>query len=339
MTIQRIAMLSVHTCPLAMLGGKKTGGMNVYIRDLTRELLRRGIEVDIFTRQQGACEPDLDHELGAGGRVVHVAAGPTGPLSSLAHAPLLPEFTRGVLDFAARTGRRYDLIHSHYWLSGLVAADLQAAWPGVPVVQMFHTLGHMKNRIARSESERESPLRIEKELQVMATVDRIVAATPAELAQLQWLYNADINKVAIIPPGVDLDRFHPLSLAEVRGRFQVPLRDCMILFVGRIEPLKGIDTLMRAIAILRAGCSADAPCLYLAIVGGDPDDPAHENAEMERLKQMRVDLNIEDVVTFLGSRIRTNCNIITPPPTWWWCPRITNRLAWWRSRRWPAARR
>ncbi len=302
MTIRRIAMLSVHTCPLAMLGGKKTGGMNVYVRDLTRELVRRGIQVDVFTRYQGACQDHSVQDLGDGGRLIHIVAGPQSPLPALRHLDYLPQFAQGVLDFAAGEGIDYDVLHSHYWISGLVARELQAAWGDLPVVQMFHTLGLMKNRIALRDSDREPEQRIDSERQVMGLVDRVVVATPAEEAQLQWLYGVDTRKVVVIPPGVDLDRFHSLDLRQARERVGVPLEDRMILYVGRIEPLKGIDTLMRAIAILRAGCPADAPCLYLSIIGGNPDDPAHENAEMERLKQMRVDLGIEDVVTFLGAK-------------------------------------
>jgi len=132
-------------------------------------------------------------------------------------------------------------------------------------------------------------------------VDQIIAATPAEEAQLHWLYGADPRKVTTIPPGVDLKRFQPIDLREARKRVGVPLQDRMILYVGRIEPLKGIDTLLRAIAILRAGCPSDAPCLYLVMIGGDPGDLTPQNAEMERLKRMREDLGIEDVVAFLGA--------------------------------------
>jgi D-inositol-3-phosphate glycosyltransferase len=276
--------------------------MNVYVRDLTREFARRGIQVDVFTRQQGLCDPHSVSELGQGSRVIHVTAGPTTPLSGPAHLPFLESFTSEVQSLVAEEGLRYDLVHSHYWLSGLVARELKAAWNGLPVVHMFHTLGLMKNRTARSESEREPSVRIEGERQVMAFADRIVASTPAEHAQLQWLYGANPDKIAIIPPGVDVNRFHPMAREEARQRIQVPAADSLILYVGRIEPLKGIDTLLQAIGILRAGCPDDAPCLYLAIIGGDPDDPDRENAEMERLKQMRVELGIEEVVTFLGSR-------------------------------------
>jgi D-inositol-3-phosphate glycosyltransferase len=295
-------MLSVHTCPLATLGGKKTGGMNVYVRDLASEFARRGIQVDVFTRQQGLCNPRQAHNIGENGRIIHISAGPEAPLSTLAHLDLLPEFTRQVLDLVAREGIHYDLIHSHYWLSGCVARDLQAAWGRVPVVQMFHTLGLMKNRIALRGQDREPAERIDKEHEVIEYVDQIIAATPAEEAQLHWLYGADPRKVTIIPPGVDLKRFQPMELREARKRVGVPCQDRMILYVGRIEPLKGIDTLLTAIAILRAGCPSDAPCLYLVMIGGDPDDTAHQNAEMERLKRTREELEIEDVVTFLGTR-------------------------------------
>ena len=301
MRVRRLAMLSVHTCPLAMLGGKKTGGMNVYVRDLTRELVRRGVQVDIFTRQQELCDPHDSDTLGPGGRVIHVPAGPASPLAGVDHLPLLPQFTHNLLTLVADEGAHYDLIHSHYWLSGLVAGELRAAWGGTPVVQMFHTLGLMKNRVALHDRDREPSIRIDRELAVMAAADRIVAATPAEQAQLQWLYGVNAGKVVVIPPGVDVARFHPIGLAEARRQVGVPVEDRMLLFVGRIEALKGIDTLLRAIAILRAGCP-DAPCLYLVIIGGDPDDPAHENAEMERLKTMRAELGIEDVVTFLGAK-------------------------------------
>ena len=295
-------MLSVHTCPLATLGGKKTGGMNVYVRDLAQEFERRGIQVDVFTREQGLCDMRGIHHFGDRGRVIHIPAGPLAPLTPIEHLEWLPHFYQEVKAFAAGEGVHYDLIHSHYWLSGLVARNLRAAWGNLPVVQMFHTLGLIKNQIALHAEDREPPLRIEKEREIIQNTDLIVAATPAEEAQLQRLYGADPRKIVTIPPGVDLSRFHPIDLQTARKRVNVPLEDLLILFVGRIEPLKGIDTLMRAIAILRAGCPDDAPCLYLSIIGGDPDDETHENAELARLVRMREELGIEDVVTFLGAK-------------------------------------
>lgn len=194
---RRVAMLSVHTCPLAMLGGKKTGGMNVYVRDLSRALGRRGIQVDIFTRSQDDCVPAVSHELGENGRVIHIAAGPEAPIPVAEVENYLDDFVAGVLAFAAAEGIQYDLIHSHYWLSGLVAEKLRDAW-GAPIVQMFHTLGHMKNRIALSDSERATPARIAGEKAVIQLADQIVAATPAEVSQLTWLYEADPDRKSVV---------------------------------------------------------------------------------------------------------------------------------------------
>ena len=298
--IKRIAMLSVHTCPLAMLGGKKTGGMNVYVRDFSHELGRQGILVDVFTRSQDDCAPRIVHDLGSGGRVIHITAGPEKPIPVDQVANYLDEFTTGVLNFAASENIQYDLIHSHYWLSGLVADRLRDAWQ-VPIVHMFHTLGHMKNKIAQSNSERASDARLSGEYQVMALADKLIAATPAEEAQLIELYNADPAKIAIIPPGVDLERFQPIIKETAKKRVGIPCGDTNILFAGRIEPLKGIDTMLRAMALIQERRPEVLHNACMAIIGGDPwaDDL---DEEMARLQQLRHDLDIHDLVTFLGAK-------------------------------------
>ncbi|MFQ5434046.1 MAG: glycosyltransferase, partial [Anaerolineae bacterium] len=175
-SIRRLAVLSVHTCPLAMLGGKKTGGMNVYVRDFSIELSRRGIQVDVFTRSQDDCVPRVVHDLGENGRVIHIPAGPEKPIPVPDITQYLDEFVQGVLDFAQSENIQYDLIHSHYWLSGLVAEKLRDAW-GIPFIHMFHTLGRMKNRIAQDDSQRAAPARIEGEKHVINIADRLIAAT------------------------------------------------------------------------------------------------------------------------------------------------------------------
>lgn len=297
----RVAMLSVHTCPLAMLGGKKTGGMNVYVRDLSRELGRMGIHVDVFTRSQDDCVPMVNHDLGERARVIHIPAGPEAPIPVGDIVNYLDEFAAGVAAFARREGLHYDLIHSHYWLSGLVAEKLEAYWGETPIVHMFHTLGHMKNRIATGPGERAPQERLDGESHVMAVADRIIAATPAEKAQLNWLYGADMSKVVIIPPGVDLERFHPIDKKEAKKRVGIPCGDKNIMFAGRIEPLKGIDTLIEAMALIRQRHPAVLENTCVAIIGGDPwaDSP---DAEMERLQALRQELNIHDFVLFLGAK-------------------------------------
>ena len=296
----RVAMLSYHTCPLATLGGKDTGGMNVYVRDLTCELGRMGIHVDVFTRSQDEHVPHVLHDLGYGNRVVHVPAGPEQPLPKEQLADYLPEFVDGIKRFAAEKGIHYDIIHSHYWMSGLAAEMLSDAW-GVPIVHMFHTLGEMKNRIAASEAEKEGTYRLDGERRVLARADKIVAATLAELAQLQWLYKADMRKIIVIPPGVDTGHFYPIPADEAKQYIGIPSDDRMVLFVGRIEPLKGLDTVIRAMSCLRV-CEKDKPA-DLVIIGGDPDAaPEDMTAEMTRLQQLCRDLSLDQMVVFLGKR-------------------------------------
>jgi D-inositol-3-phosphate glycosyltransferase len=297
----KIAMLSYHTCPLATLGGKDTGGMNVYVRDLTIALGRRGIHVDVFTRSQDEHVPHVLHDLGYGNRVVHVPAGPEVPRPKQELVEYLPHFVEGVHRFDVEKGIRYDLIHSHYWMSGIAAATLSDLWSGVPIVQMFHTLGEMKNRVARSDEEREGAYRLDGERQVIRRADRIVAATLAERAQLEWLYKADPRKIVVIPPGVDTGHFYPIPLDEARQFVGIPPEDRVVLFVGRIEPLKGLDTLIRAMSCLR--CTEGGERVSLVIIGGEPEaDPAAMSAEMARLQKMCDDLAMGKVVVFLGKR-------------------------------------
>jgi len=298
---QRIAMLSVHTCPLATLGGKKTGGMNVYVRDFSRELARHGIQVDVFTRSEDDCQPTVKHDLGPGARVIHIPAGPERPMPVAQIADYLEEFVSGVVAFAQSENLTYDLIHSHYWLSGLVAERLRQVWGPVPIVQMFHTLGHMKNRIAQSEAERAPRSRIDGECRVIDLVDQIIAATPAEYAQLHWLYGADMSKVSIIPPGVDMERFSPIPKHIAKGITGIPENHKNILFAGRVEPLKGIDTLLKAMALIQKHLPELAERVCVCIIGGDPwaETP---DAEMARLKEMRAELGVENLVTFLGAK-------------------------------------
>jgi D-inositol-3-phosphate glycosyltransferase len=296
--MMRIAMLSYHTCPLATLGGKDTGGMNVYVRELTRQLGRNGIHVDVFTRSQDEHIPQVSHDLGFGNRVVHILAGPQVPLPKQDLVGFLPEFVARIRDFTQNRGLQYDLIHSHYWMSGIAAGDLKTTW-NVPMVHMFHTLGLMKQRVARQVEQGEGDCREAGERQVLQLADRIVAATLAELAQLQWLYQADPRKIEVIPPGVDLSHFYPIPRDEARAYIGVPPCDQMLLFVGRIETLKGIDSLIEALALMRQ--NGEQVCL--AVIGGDPDlSPVALSDEMTRLQAMREQYGLQESVAFLGRK-------------------------------------
>jgi len=297
----RIAMLSYHTCPLATLGGKDTGGMNVYVRELTRQLGQMGIHVDVFTRSQDDHVPHVLHELGYGNRVVHVPAGPEHPVSKQEMANYIPQFVEGIKAFACDKGLHYDIIHSHYWMSGIAAAALSDHWAGTPIVHMFHTLGEMKNRIARSDAEREGEYRLNGERQVIGRVNRIIVATLAELTQLRFLYKADPNKMVIIPPGVDVGHFYPIPSDEAKTYIGLKPENRMILFVGRIEPLKGVDTLLQAMSCLQLK-DAQRP-VHLAIIGGDPSaSPEQMTVEMARLQKLCEVLGLDESVVFLGKR-------------------------------------
>ncbi len=290
-------MLSVHTCPLATLGGKETGGMNVYVRDLSTEFSRRGVEVDVYTRSQ---DPDVPRitELAEYGRVIHVKTGPEQPYNKNNIYHHLPEFVANVEAYR----QRYDVIYSHYWLSGVAAASLRRIW-NIPIVQMFHTLAEMKNRVAQNPAEREPERRLNCEGEVMRFADRLVAATPLEKNHMAWLYGASPEKIDIVPPGVDLNRFKPLDKYEARRYIGIPPDDKMILFVGRIQPLKGLDILMRALALVKKKEPALAKNICLSIIGGDPNpDSEIEQREFERLQSLRAQLNISDLVTFLGAK-------------------------------------
>jgi D-inositol-3-phosphate glycosyltransferase len=297
----RVAMLSYHTCPLATLGGKDTGGMNVYVRELSRVLGRMGVHVDVYTRSQDEHVPHVVHDLGFGNRVVHVPSGPELPLPRKELAEYIPAFVDYILDFTQKKNLKYDVIHGHYWMSGIAGRSLKEAWD-IPMVQMLHTLGLMKNRIAR-EGESEGDYRIRGELEVLRNADMVIAATQAELAQLQWLYEVKTDHVRVIPPGVNLGWFNPIPTDEAREYIDAPLDKRMLLFVGRIEPLKGIDTLLRALARLKDLGIMNRFSLCLSVIGGDASvSESQMSHEMARLNKLRRDLGLKDIVTFLGKK-------------------------------------
>ena len=297
----RIAVISYHTCPLATLGGKSAGGMNVYVRDLARFLGRKGIHLDVFTRSQDEHVPHVLHDLGFGNRVAHITAGAEHPLPKKELAYFIPEFADYVLDFARKKDLKYDLIHSHYWMSGLAAKKLAEIWQ-VPVIHMFHTLGKLKQKVAQNAEEAEGEYRIDGENRVISIADKIIASTTTEKAQLESLYGAEPDKIEIISPGVDLSRFYPIPPDEAKEFVGIPLDKRMLLFVGRIEPLKGIRTLMQAICYLQENGGIEED-LCLAVIGGDLEEyDGKESEDMHLLNQLRDEYGLQDKVTFLGKQ-------------------------------------
>jgi D-inositol-3-phosphate glycosyltransferase len=299
----RIAMLSVHTCPLAVLGGKETGGMNVYVRELTRELGRRGYQVDVFTRSQ---DPEQPHvvEPWPNVRIFHVPAGPEAPYDRRLVFDHLPEFVAGVRAIAAREGLRYDIIHSHYWLSGWVALELQKDW-GAPILQMFHTLGHLKNSVAGNLANREAHARTRVETDVMCGVQRIIAATPVDKAQMIEYYGADPERIQVLPLGVDLELFRPIPQEEARRYVGLgDQEERLLLFVGRLDPVKGLNVLFDALCqLLRSLTPGDSRGVSLAVIGGDSVEAAEAlRNEAICLDEVKERYGLKEMVAFLGSQ-------------------------------------
>jgi len=289
----RVAMLSVHTCPLAALGGKETGGMNVYVREVSRELGRMGVAVDVFTRSQNPAIPRVV-DFADGVRVVHLPAGPETPMPRARIHDHLDEFTDGVDAWRIARGIDYDLVHAHYWLSGVVALALRERW-SAPVLQMFHTLARLKNRVARTAHDLEPEVRIREETRVIAEVDRVVAANVVERADLARFYGAAPSRIAVIPCGVDTELFRPGERDTARAALALgpgPL----LLYVGRLSPIKGLDTLFDAVARVRAGGRA----VRLLVVGGDADEPT--DGHEARLRARIGALGLADTVRFVPAQ-------------------------------------
>jgi D-inositol-3-phosphate glycosyltransferase len=264
--------------------------MNVYVRETARELARMGVAVDVFTRSQNASIPRVA-DLGEGARVIHLPAGPQAPIERHAIHTHLPEFIEGVEAHRWSEGIDYDVIHAHYWLSGVAGLELRERW-GVPMVQMFHTLGKLKNSVAQGAEELEPVLRIAEESRIVQTADRIVAANVVERAHLVWYYGAKSDGISVIPCGVDTELFQPMSQATAKDLLELPPEPAL-LYVGRLQPIKGLETLLEAMA--RIGGAA-----RLYIVGGDSDEPSSPHAA--RLRTRVAALGLDRRVRFLGAQ-------------------------------------
>jgi len=282
----KIAMLSAHSCPLGRLGTRDTGGMSVYVLELARELGKLGHRVDVYTRVHDP-QDKIIYELNQNARLIHLRAGEDGEIHKLAVYPHLPDFARRLEDYRRDNHLHYDLVYSHYWLSGWVGRRLQKWWQ-VPHLVMFHTLGAVKNAVGVGEKEPE--LRIRTEHSVISDCSRIIAATEKEKEDLMRYYGAAADRVSVIPCGVNMDTFRPVNKIEAKNQLGLN-GGKTIIFVGRIEPLKGIDRLMMAMTYLQNGYRP-----RLLIVGGGDNS----RREMERLRRLAGELRIEDSIDFLG---------------------------------------
>jgi len=283
----RIAFLSIHSSPIGELGTKDTGGMSVYIRELARQLANLGHQIDIYTRlndQRHKTITDLYENV----RIIHLKVGNSGHMSKLALYPYMRDFSQAIETFKAREGLHYDLIHSHYWLSGRLGSCVQNRWKA-PHILMFHTLGAVKNLtgIGKPESE----LRIATEKKLARTCHRILAPTEREKENLIQYYDVPSGQIGVVPCGVNLDRFYPMDKKTARQQLGFEPDESIVLYVGRFDPLKGIERLLSAMSYLECHHR-----LRMVIIGGDgPQAP--ESQELQGLSRK---LGIQHLVLFAG---------------------------------------
>ncbi|MCY7395795.1 MAG: D-inositol-3-phosphate glycosyltransferase [Nocardioides sp.] len=288
-------MISLHTSPLDQPGTGDAGGMNVYVIELAKRLARRGIEVDIFTRATSSLQAPVVPAFD-GVTVRHIHAGPFEGLTKHELPAQLCVFAREVLRAeAAHPVGHYDAVHSHYWLSGQVGALARDRW-GVPLVHTMHTMAKVKNAALAAGDRPEPVARLIGEEQVVDAADVLIANTDLEARQLTELYDAHPARVEVVHPGVDLDVFRPISTGDARRQLGLAPQGDVVLFAGRIQPLKGPDVLLRAVAALLERRPERRSRLLVPVVGG----PSGSGLDKpQALAQLARDLHIDDVVRFV----------------------------------------
>jgi D-inositol-3-phosphate glycosyltransferase len=288
-------MISLHTSPLDQPGTGDAGGMNVYVLELARRLAERQVEVDVFTRATTSALPPV-MDVSDGIRVHHVSAGPYEGLTKHELPAQLCVFAREVLRAEAyNSPGYYDVVHSHYWLSGQVAALARDRW-GVPLVHTMHTMAKVKNAAMAAGDTPEPMARLIGEEQVVAAADMLVANTVDEARQLIDLYDADPGRVEVVHPGVDLTTFRDVGMSHARERLGLPPDGPLITFVGRIQPLKAPDVMLRAVAVLLERRPALRSSLTVAVVGGPSGSGLEHPDSLVRLAE---DLGIDRLVRFV----------------------------------------
>jgi D-inositol-3-phosphate glycosyltransferase len=288
----RIAMLSAHSCPVGKLGTKDTGGMSVYIRELACELARRGHPVDIYTRVHDPRDRQI-YELCRNARLIHLKAGQDEEIHKLAVYSHISDFASNLEAFRKGNRLGYDLIFSHYWLSGVAGRCLQPMWH-VPHMIMFHTLGAVKNTVREQVypviTESEPELRLETEKSLIQDCHRVIAATEKEKEALVRHYEASPDRISVVPCGVNLEQFRVLDKRVARQHLGLG-DDRLILCVSRIDPLKGVEKLIKALPHLQS-----IPGLRLIVIGGGEDS----QREVEQLRKLAHNIGVDDAVTFPG---------------------------------------
>ena len=295
----RIGMISLHTSPLAPLGSQDAGGMNLYVRELARHLARQGHTVDIYTRRTDTDTPTVIVDV-PGVNVIHVTAGPADRVPKSDLFALTSDFGDAMLAHMVSNGLRYSAIHAHYWLSGVVAAHIREA-TGTPFVQMFHTTAFHKNA-ANDRMFQESQLRERVESRLLNIADAVIAGNPDEREDLAARRTANDGMVCMVPLGVDLDRFVPGDRKLARHDANLPSDGPLLLFVGRIDPIKGLDVLIDALHRIAGGWVGSELPPRLVLVGGELDADGNPVGPLATVATQIEDLGLRDHVIMLGSR-------------------------------------
>ncbi len=298
MTNKRIAMISVHECPLASSEGKEQGGINVYVFELSKALARRGWYIDAYTRVQDDINPRIVpvHDRF---RVIHIPNGPHTPLSKDNILSSLPEFTSSMLSFIQNEKITYTALHSHYYISGVVGQTLQTSLH-IPVIMTFHTLGLMKALVSRSKNTGDPKSRIPIERHLAQTLDHFITSSEAGKEYLTTLYDCPENRISIIPPGVDTTLFTKMDKATTKAYIHADPNHHVILAVGRMDPVKGFDVLLVALKALvkRNPSFIGRVCLW--IVGGDIEQQKERwSYELKKLETLRRELGLTTMVKFI----------------------------------------
>lgn len=295
--IRSVAFLSMHTSPLLQPGHGSAGGMNVYVDELARTMADRDLDIVVFTRRTDPDQPEVV-ELSPGYRVVHVSAGPETEMQIAALPQHVPAFAAGVVECAAKKGARFDIVHSHYWLSGWAGVLVKEVF-GIPLANSFHTLGRVKDLARRTDEPASGPMRTLTEQEVIAQSDCVIASTPAEFDDLLDQYGASPERLCISPPGVDHGIFHPGDTAAVRRRLDVG-DGPIVLFVGRVEPLKGVDIAVEAMAQLPPQTATSDGPPHLVIIGGPSG--AQGEREIELVGKRAAALGVNDRIHFVPAQ-------------------------------------
>jgi len=280
----KIAIISAHSCPVGDLGTKDTGGMSVYIRELARELGKAGHAIDIYTRIHDPNDPRME-DLADNVRLIHLKAGREARIQKMDVYFSLPEFTFNLENFWKYNNLKYDVVFTHYWMSALVGKYLWET-QRIPYIAMYHTLGAVKNAIGIGEGEPE--LRVASERETVHDCRRIIVATEQEKDDLIRYYDAAPDKIGVVPCGVNMELFSLSDKAAARSLLGLG-DEKVLLFVGRIDPLKGIDNLIQSLPLLKENHK-------LVVVGGDENS----RKELEGLKSLASGLGVLDKVDFCG---------------------------------------